>query len=44
MTLHAAKGLEFEHVFIAGCEDKLMPYGLYVTQNQIMKKRNDCSM
>ena len=32
MTMHAAKGLEFEHVFIAGCEDKLIPYGLYATQ------------
>ncbi len=29
MTLHAAKGLEFEHVFIAGCEDKLLPYSLF---------------
>jgi superfamily I DNA/RNA helicase len=26
MTMHAAKGLEFEVVFIAGCEDGLIPY------------------
>ena len=26
MTMHAAKGLEFRVVFIAGCEDGLIPY------------------
>ena len=26
MTLHASKGLEFDVIFIAGCEDKLIPF------------------
>jgi uncharacterized protein (TIGR00375 family) len=26
MTLHAAKGLEFPVVFVAGCEDRMIPY------------------
>jgi superfamily I DNA/RNA helicase len=29
MTIHAAKGLEFECVFITGCEDGLIPYSLF---------------
>jgi superfamily I DNA/RNA helicase len=29
MTLHASKGLEFKCVFIAGCEDGLIPYTLF---------------
>ncbi|HKL31153.1 MAG TPA: UvrD-helicase domain-containing protein, partial [Tangfeifania sp.] len=32
MTLHASKGLEFECVFIPGCEDGLLPYNLYKTE------------
>ena len=29
MTIHAAKGLEFSHVFIIGCEDGILPYTLF---------------
>lgn len=29
MTLHASKGLEFSCVFIAGCEENLIPYSLF---------------
>jgi len=29
MTLHASKGLEFNCVFISGCEDNLIPYSLF---------------
>ena len=32
MTLHAAKGLEFNCVFIIGCEDGLIPYSLFEHQ------------
>ncbi|MFC1852528.1 UvrD-helicase domain-containing protein [candidate division CSSED10-310 bacterium] len=32
MTIHAAKGLEFECVFIIGCEDGLIPYSLFESQ------------
>ncbi|MBN2519645.1 MAG: ATP-dependent helicase, partial [Bacteroidales bacterium] len=29
MTIHASKGLEFECVFIAGCEEGIIPYSLF---------------
>ena len=29
MTIHAAKGLEFCHVFIPGCEDGIMPFSIF---------------
>jgi DNA helicase II / ATP-dependent DNA helicase PcrA len=32
MTIHASKGLEFQAVFIPGCEEKIIPYELYNTK------------
>ncbi|APF17357.1 UvrD/REP helicase [Caldithrix abyssi DSM 13497] len=32
MTLHAAKGLEFNAVFIVGCEQGLLPYAIFKEQ------------
>mgnify|MGYP006284903679 CR=1 FL=1 len=32
MTLHASKGLEFKCVFIAGCEEGLIPYSMFKNQ------------
>jgi superfamily I DNA/RNA helicase len=29
MTMHASKGLEFDHVFVAGLEEGIMPFTLY---------------
>jgi len=41
MTLHAAKGLEFECVLVLGCDDGLIPYGLFEDQvsDQAEEKR-----
>ena len=34
MTVHAAKGLEFDHVFIAGMEDELFPSSMVMNSPQ----------
>ena len=34
MTMHSAKGLEFNCVFLPGCEDNIIPFELYGTKNQ----------
>jgi DNA helicase-2/ATP-dependent DNA helicase PcrA len=39
MSLHAAKGLEWPVVFIAGCEDQLLPCTLYGDQDEAEEKR-----
>ncbi len=39
MTLHCAKGLEFKAVFIAGCEEGLLPHSLSQTQEELEEER-----
>jgi uncharacterized protein (TIGR00375 family) len=39
MTLHAAKGLEFPVVFVAGCEENLIPYLKTNNQSEIDEER-----
>jgi DNA helicase-2/ATP-dependent DNA helicase PcrA len=39
MSLHAAKGLEWPVVFIAGCEDQLLPCTLFGSQDEAEEKR-----
>ena len=34
MTIHAAKGLEFEIVFIAGCEDGIIPHAKSIAEGE----------
>ena len=36
MTLHSAKGLEFDHVFIAGCEEEILPHARAVEEDPEM--------
>ena len=39
MTLHMAKGLEFKMVFIAGCEDGLVPFTLMSDDTDVEEER-----
>ena len=39
MTVHAAKGLEFKHVFIVGMEEELFPSNLSRTEREIEEER-----
>ncbi|HUZ17187.1 MAG TPA: 3'-5' exonuclease, partial [Spirochaetia bacterium] len=39
MTIHAAKGLEFEVVFLAGVEDRIIPHARAVEEGNIEEER-----
>lgn len=42
MTLHASKGLEFDHVFIIGLEENLMPHVRSMAEGALEEERRLC--
>ena len=34
MSIHASKGLEFDHVFVAALEEQLLPFTLYARETE----------
>jgi superfamily I DNA/RNA helicase len=39
LTIHAAKGLEFDHVFLLGCEDGLLPHHRLGAQTDLEEEK-----
>jgi superfamily I DNA/RNA helicase len=39
MTIHASKGLEFDHVFVAGLEEGILPFTMYEDKEQANESR-----